>query len=396
MSGNQDELDELIGELTDLERTFEAAAREDSRRRQEADEFDGGAEGGGGGGGGGGQGGGGGSSGADEREYEATTHLVVPHEAMAGSAQRPLDRRPNGPPPLRSVALTHSAPTRSYSGFSQGSRYDYSIPVVTAGDSYTVDCRVHNLGGLAANATTVELFVTHLDPDATLDRNPSTNEVELHPGQVPPTAGGVTTLPPESTVTMVAFMDEGSGLQVDNQLLVGLDRRVESDRSFADSTFGGRPGTFVGTSRSVPQRDEFTVRVYDTTDTTYGRQPQRSNLNDIVVNSIDGSAPLLTEAPGRYTTSVGTRPVEMTLEGTVQGAASVTGRTLPIPQAGQATASFQYDHTPPGTDAAGTTVLHARAYSMAPEDAPGDWGRLDHTTMRHVGRTELYWASEVP
>jgi hypothetical protein len=386
MSGNQDEVDDLMAELTDLERTFEAAAQEDSQKRRQAEDFDGintiaGA----------GQGGG---SGSNEEEYQAQTYLVVPHEQMSGSAQRPLDRRPNGPPPLQSVALSHSAPTRSYSGFSQGSRYDYSIPVVTQGDTYDVDCRVHNLGGLAANATTVGLFATHLQPDATLDRNPATEVVELHPGQVPPVAGGVTTLPPQSSVTMVAFMDQGAGLTADNQLVVGLDLRVESDRSFGGSTFGGKPSTFVGTSRSVPQRDDFTIRVYDTTDTTYQLQPSQSNLNDIVVNSIEGSAPMLTEAPGRYTTSVGNQPVEMALDATVQGAETVDQQTITLPQTSQATANFQYEHTPPSSGA-GTTVLHARAYSIAPEDAPNDWGRLDHTTMRHVGRAELYWASEV-
>lgn len=386
MSGSEDEFDALVEELDDLDATFEERAREDSQKRQSAEAPPGGD----------GTGATGVGSRPSEEEFSAETHLVVPHNQMGNRAQRPLDRRPDGPPPLRSVALGSDAPTRSFSGTSQGAFYDYTVPVVTDGDTYTIECTVHNLGGMAADATTVELFVEHLEASATVDLNTGTGEVELHPSQVPPTVGGFTTLPPESRVTVVSFQDQGAGLTETNQLNIGLDRRVEEDRSFSARTFGGKPRTFLGPTSNAPSGPEFTLRVYDSTDTSIPGALGRSERPRVVADRIAGTAPLLAEVPGRYTTNVTTDVREMELAGSVGALEQVGQAVVTLPQRTNVTASFQYTHSPPSGLDSGTTVLYARAYSIAPEDAPGDWGELDHTTMRHVGRSELYWDSRLP
>jgi len=387
MSGSEDEFDELVEELDDLDTVFRERAREDSQKRQSA-EAQPSADG---------TGITGVGNGSSEEEFTAETHLVVPHDQMGNQAQRPLDRRPDGPPPLRSVALSSDAPTKSFTGTSQGMFYDYTIPVVTNGDTYTIECTVHNLGGMAADATTVELFVEHLKASATVDLNTGTGEVELHPSQVPPTVGGFTTLPPESRVTVVSFQDQGGGLTETNQLNIGLNRRVEEDRSFAARTFGGKPRTFLGPTSDAPSGSEFTLRVYDSTDVSIPGAPNpQSEHPKIVADRIAGTAPLLAEVPGRYTTNVTTDIRETELVGSVGTLEQVGQAVVTLPQRTNVTASVQYTHSPPSGLDGGTTVLYARAYSIAPEDAPGNWGELDHTTMRHVGRSELYWDSRVP
>lgn len=382
MSGSGEDFDDLVEELDDLAATFDERAREDSRKRQEAEAPPGDdrtattATN---------------TSDVSEEEFAAESHLVVPHDQMGNQAQRPLDRRPDGLSPLRSVALSSNAPTKSFSGTSQGTFYSYTIPEVTDGDTYTIECTVHNLGGMAADATTVELFVEHLEASATVDLNTKTGAVELHPSQVPPTVGGFTTLSPESRVTVVSFQDQGAGLTETNQLNIGLNRRVEEDRSFSARTFGGKPNTFLGPTSNSPSGSGFTLRVYDSTDVSIPGAPNpQSEHPKIVADRIAGTAPLLTEVPGRYTTNVATDVREMELASSVGSLEQVGQAVVTLPQRTSVTAKFQYTHAPPSGLDGGTTVLYTRAYSIAPEDAPGNWGELDHTTMRHVGRTELY------
>lgn len=388
MSGSDDDFDELIKELDDLDAAFDERAREDSQKRQEAEAppaDDGIAATAAN------------TSGFSEKEFTAESHLVVPHGQIGNQAQRPLDRRPDGSSPLRSVAISSDTPTKSFSGTSQGTRYNYAIPVVTDGDTYTIECTVHNLGGMAADATTVELFVEHLEASATVDLNTGTGKVELHPSQVPPTVGGFTTLSPESRVTVVSFQDQGDGLTETNQLNIGLNRRVEENRSFSARTFGGKPRTFLGPSSNAPSGSEFTLRVYDSTDVSIPGAPNpQSKHPKMVADRIAGTAPLLAEVPGRYTTNVTADVQEMELAGSVGSLEHVGQAVVTLPQRTNVTASFQYTHAQPSGLDSGTTVLYARAYSIAPEDAPGNWGELHHTTMRHVGRSELYWDSRVP
>lgn len=137
--------------------------------------------------------------------------------------------------------------------------------------------------------------------------------------------------------------------------------------------------------------------MHDSTDVRIPGGPNPlGELPELVASRVAGMAPLLAEVPGRYTTNVTTDIREIKLTESVSSPEPVRQMIVTLSQRMNVTASFQYTHSLPSGLESGTTVLYARAYSVAPEDAPGGWSTLGHTTMRHVARSELYWASAVP
>ncbi|MDY7081813.1 MAG: hypothetical protein SXQ77_05255 [Halobacteria archaeon] len=478
MSGNQNELNELMSELTELQNTFEEEAQKDRQRRREAEPMSEGEEGE--------QEGTGEeereSESESEREYQATSHIVVPHNRMSGSAQRPLSRRPKASPPLRSIAINPQVPTRNLNG--------ETIPVVKKGNTYTVECTVHNLGGVAANATDVELFVEHLKPGATMDTNPNgilekpiQVNPDVRPGTFPGSGGGVgsagsigninpgmmgdlgnlgnigdignlgnlsdsdgngsnsnsntgtggssgstgstgssssstssssgndwdytgfATVPPGSSITTVTTTT--STLKWDNILGAGVVP-ITSDRTIDAETLGRGTAPGFGTNNTTGgqtyNQNKFYDHLYDTTgyiddpgDYKLGSSLQKEQQHaKQLVNRLKNNAPqstLLATVEGRFTNNVNNVKEEM-LGSNVPSTQTVGQKTVTLPQTSQATARFQYTHNPPSDGV--ITVFYARAYSLTTSDTPNNWNALDHTTMRHVGRHEVYWDSELP
>lgn len=292
------------------------------------------------------------------------------------SRERPLHRRPQAPPPLRSSGVTVRKDGRW-------------TDAVEPGEQYTAEVSVENAGGLGGNVT-VELFARHRTPTATID-----------------TAGGVlegarrdefrvtgfTSLPPGHTFVGVAYDDPGGTLRADNIIwrstrghaqveMVG--ETVEDHRTFDIAPYLGDPNT-----------GSFRLRLYWTTglDLTKDEYYDPTDAKGNYVQALKNDAVQLVDQPGTIVSGGPSNPkVPLDLESTIQESTLVSQarRQVTVPASGSQTVNI--DFTAPGRRGDRVlTELHARTYSLAPEDMPADWDALDHTTSRFVGRTELKW-----
>jgi len=393
-------IDELIAELDGLYGEFDQAAADNWAKRQEAEVPETGR--------GDGDGGTGDyeSEAADagsepEREYEAQLFLVIPH--LQSRRERPLGRRSEGaPPPLDSAGITvtpmgSNTPTDS----------------IGPGKQYTVECTVQNAGSIGASAVAVELFETHRQPHAVLDTTTQQKGVLEWTyggsGRTDADTTGITTLPPNSkyVLLLVEFVDSKSGsstasptLRWDN--IVGLadvpvndDRTVSTLDIFPDER---KPQEFVGTPAPI-NSNSFRSRLYNVSGIS-GKVERivikpnlfRADLKKLVGLLQGSDATNLFETTGRWVRgrSHNHRAEDIDLSSTVSNATMKKRTQTNIADSAQTTVSFTYT-APPSQNGRALTELYVRAYSLSPPDTPADWGSLDHTTSRFVGRTELYW-----
>lgn len=388
------ELDALIGNLGNLVDELEAEATENRQKRQQADQEGGhvetedGEE----------------LSDQPEREYQAQVFLLIPHN---DTPQRPLPRRPQAPAPVDSAGV---AVTRN------GNQVD----IIEPGKTYTIECVVHNAGGLGASKVNVELFVEHKGAKATVDTNPNgvlelsydtaqrdqdfTGFSTFSPGTLRPPAGqGRST--PKSPVGYVMF--DGSQLRWDNMIGTGrlpsLTAQPNTDHSQRSWIvgFGRKPQEYLITG-SPYQGDTFTLRTYDITseksfnsltylhlghpDRMDGKRDARSLVTNLNI------LPQLGEVDGKWVqgSQSNNQKEQLNLSRSVNSA-SMEGRTHTNISA-NSSKRVQFTYTAPrNQNQRVLTAFHTRAYSLAPDDTPQDWGTLDHTTSRFVGRSEVYW-----
>lgn len=321
----------------------------------------------------------------------------LPRGATAtASRQRPLPRRPDAQPPLRSSGLTVTQ---------GGSETEFIQP----GGSYTVECTVENGGGLGASTTNVEVFAEHKPATATVDTD---NGVFTAVRGTQSQVTGYTTLPPGHNIASLGFV---GGSPEPRKVLfrtVGSAGTVASDRTIS------RPGQ-LGLERSSITGNEFvdesalrsqtfTMRLYWTTgiDLTQDRYTldidQSDSRSDIdqkrqtalrnYIDVLENTAVQLTEVSGEFRSQQTNTRGALDLESSINDASLLqNGRgRIQLPPRGSGTFSFQYTAPSSRSDAV-LTALYARTYSLAPEDDPADWDRLDHTRSRFMGRNELYW-----
>lgn len=307
-------------------------------------------------------------------EYIPEPFLIVPYSA-AGKG-RPIDRRPDADPPLNSVGLEVSV---------EGAPVTTLRPTLT----HTIECTVRNAGGLAAGNTYVELFVEYKTRSATLDVNPETNRVQVPRSSAEEiTLSGYTTLSPGSEVSIVGYMDvesyEGDGLPRDSLLYVIRDIEVtEDDNRVFETTISGKPEEFWGGFEIPDDRSEFTFRVVDTTDTT------SSSVSRV------WHSPLLAEQSASFVGTPTNEKRSLDLHNTVDsGETERIGKTkVDVPSSDTTTVSFKYTPSSSADDRS-LSVFYARAYTLASSDTPEEWGGLNHTQSRFVGRRELPWQDE--
>jgi hypothetical protein len=96
--------------------------------------------------------------------------------------------------------------------------------------------------------------------------------------------------------------------------------------------------------------------------------------------------------------------VNLDADATAEGSARRVGkRNVSVPQNDSRTITFEYtpseaefpnadlqnaEGLPPGAGRS-VTALYVRTHSLATNEVPGDWGGLDHTESRFMGRTEV-------
>lgn len=314
-------------------------------------------------------------------EYDPNPYLLVPH--YADGDRRPIPRRPEATPPLDGWGMTVEEDGQ-----------------LEPGNSYTIECQIENHGGRTAGNTHVELYVEHFTADATLDTNPETETVQVpeRPDEEI-TLTGFTTLPAGSEVSLVGYMDRGNGNVVSKVNWLYDVRNIEiepdDDRQF-EVTVPGKPEYFLywegDEEHEVPaDRSEFMLRVYDTTGV-----------------SIDGPAevlntPLLTEQTATYVDGAENEKQPLDLESYVSqdvveedepsssGLEQVDKTYESVPASGEVTTTFEYEPSPASAENRTLSVFYLRVYSLGASDTPQNWSRLDHTTSRFVGRTEVEW-----
>lgn len=292
--------------------------------------------------------------------------------------QRPLPRRPKASPPLRSSGLTVTH---------DGGRTSFIDP----GKQYTVEAAIENAGGLGASGTTVELFVEHKRPVATIDTNNGTFEAVR--GQQSRITG-YTSLPPGQHLVGVAY--HGSTLRHDNILWRSepssgrappIGETVTEDRTF---------DMLAWLADDQSSLTNFRIRLYwttgiDLTKPKYWKGTTKSNKEFVQV--LENDAVKLTDQQGRFVSSSPQNtegPLDLTSTINETTLVDNGGTKVTVPTSGVATTTFDYT-APSSQNGRVLTVFHTRAYSLAPEDMPADWDELDHTQSRFMGRTELNW-----
>jgi hypothetical protein len=295
--------------------------------------------------------------------------------------QRPLPRRPAASPPLHSSGVT----VRRNGGRTE---------TIEPGKNYTVDIEVQNAGGLAAHGATVELYVDHLTPDATIDAS-GPFEAEQYDFSLT----GTTTLPPGHKLVAVAYEDSGGTLTADNLLfrskrghaqVDAVGETVDEDRTFLFDV-PGPPYSGSGNVSNLRARIYWTTGIDLTKDKYY---PDTTQAKQRYIQTLKNRAVELTDKEGTVVNGALSNPKgKHDLESTIHDATLLPQgkRTERVPASDATTVSFDYT-APAARGDRVLTVFHARTYSLAPEDMPSDWDKLDHTKSRFMGRTELNWA----
>lgn len=355
--------------------------------------------------------------------------LLVAH--FGEGERRPIPRRPERLPRLPFGAgddLDYAAALRSESvSVLEGGEPMDPTPldpgVVRPGNTYTVECTVRNVGGLPARNVYVELYVEHRRPGVTMDTNDA-GAVELDPRgglgtQYPGYyLSGVTTMAPQSEVTVMAHMGGSGGPPYDRILGWDDSRTVTWGRTFHatlntgvpyDYRETGKPDRFLRGGTVPADESDFTLEVWDTTATNSSGFTETTDY-DFFRDPRKWFGVHLGSVPGTFTTDPGVdqQPRDLTSRPTDDRTALVGKRTTAVPASGSRTVSFEYtpaagempppneglsrvesqrDLTPGIGEA--VTVFYARAYSLATAELPADWGALDHTTSRFMGRAEV-------
>lgn len=314
----------------------------------------------------------------------------------AASRQRPLPRRPNARPPLRSSGLTVSQ---------GGSETEFIQP----GTRYTIECTVENGGGLAASTANVEVFVEHKPATATVDTDNGVFTAVR--GSQSQRITGYTTLPPGHNIATLGFVGSPEPRNVLFRT-VGAAGTVASDRTFSrPGQFGLKQSNITGNEfvrESVLRSQTFTMRLYWTTgidltkdkytlqiesgDTKSDIDRKRQTALRNYIDVLENTAVQLTEVSGEFRSQQTNSKGPLNLSSTIRDATVLqNGRgRIKIPPRSSGTFSLQYT-APSNRGDTVLTALYARAYSLAPEDDPANWDRLDHTRSRFMGRNELYW-----
>lgn len=311
--------------------------------------------------------------------------------------------------PFESDSLEVEAPTVSYSDDSPD--FEYEGKIITAGQDYTVDCTIRNVGGLPARNVTVELYVEHLEPRARLDINEQTGYFEVNQtydghGEATLTFGlsGTTTMAPLSNI--VAIFHKGDSVEPPYPGLLWTDPFLTPSgaRNIYSATTEVRSDDPI-----LSEETTFNIDLWDWTRITF--------IEDDLFEELPERGIHLGQQEGRL---VDRNPLpdrtvhDHDLMGSVsmspdEGPTKRIGKQYTsIPQNGERTVTFQY--TPdqnefPNADlpnsavrlrgeGRGMTVFYFRAYSLADDELPEDWSGLDHTQSRFMGRTEV--RREVP
>lgn len=300
-----------------------------------------------------------------DEEFMPEPFLLVPYTEEGGG--RPIARRPDSDPPLNSRAVSTDA---------EG---------LGPNENVTIDVSMRNVGGVRAANTHVECFVEHKRASATLDAHPETDVVQVtrDPTETV-TLSGFTTLPEGSEVSIVGYMDLGDRSEDDvprSTLLYDVrDVVVNPGRVFeTETTKLGTEDEFFGGFAMPEDRSQFTFRVFDTTDTT-------TNGLSFVWNS-----PLLAEHRGAFVDVPNNEKRPLDLESSVSdpNVDRIEKTHASVPSNGTASVSFDYTTPSEPPDNWAQSVFYARVYSLASDDVPEEWGSLDHTSSRFVGRREL-------
>lgn len=272
--------------------------------------------------------------------------------------------------------------------------------LIEPGGTYTVECNVANLGGTPARSAVVELFVEHTEPSAGVDVSADTGGFEVFVDFQSQrqqfwayTLSGTTTMAPGSRLFAVFHQDDGEP-PAESEILTEVSVPLFPDRVFeVESSTGGLP-TDV---------EEFTLDIWDV-----------SRLGEKTPAALNDAGIHLTRVSGERTpktiSSRTPRNHDLAGEVTVNQDGDGTGRSrrvgkqrVSVPQNGTRTVTFEYeperDRFPnadlpnAGVELPGggrtVTAFHVRAYSLATNEVPADWGRLDHTESRFMARTEV-------
>jgi hypothetical protein len=308
----------------------------------------------------------------DMRQHRSLPFLVVPYEE-GDEGDRPLPDRPDAPSPLRSAAVDVVTPA--------GERvfaFDY-------GTTYELRCRVRNEGDMDVPPTRVEFFVRHYRPYVTFDTGPD-DRVHVEP------AGnqlvtGTTSLAPGTTLDVRTL--RGSPDPFDGTEMGRYRATVADDRSFSFAGYFSRYAVgqddiyvhlrYADTGTSVPLAFESNPPDYRSRMNWDLSVPLDAVLSDGEVR--DGHPD--DASPPPYDPPVYAGVDRVRAPAGREGTASVSYTTPPAPSPGSADRKLYFNVR---------SSVHARVYSLAPLDAPNDWGVLDHRLQRHVGRTERAWA----
>lgn len=320
-----------------------------------------------------------------DREFVAEPYLLVQHDPQ--EVKRPLGRRPDVVPPLRSAAIEVQDSTGS------------AVDAVGSNETYGVEVTLRNLGGVAARSTTVELYAEHRPLDATMDTSPDSETVELYrnPGdraddQLP--YSGFSTIRPGGEVTFVAYIDRGDGLEDDsyNMFHKIIDVPVGPGRVFS-TTPPGKPASYLHTSESIPDdRDDFKLQVYETSEI------EKSYLQvggPVFVTRLREDVPFVAEFDGTFTTDPAVEPEQLDLTSSEDASetALVGSKRTSVSANGTGSVSFEYSPSaPPADETRSLTVFYVRAYDIATAEAPENWSALDHVSSRFMGRSEVAWS----
>lgn len=309
----------------------------------------------------------------DMRQHQSLPFLVVPYDE-GDEGERPLPDRPDAPSPLRSAAVDVVTPAGD-----QVFALDY-------GTTYELRCRVHNEGDMDVPPTRVEFFVRHYRPYVTFDTGPD-DRVHVEPAGNQPVTG-TTSLAPGTRLDVRTL--RGSPDPVDATEMGRYRATVADDRSFSFAGYFSRYAVgeddiyvhvrYAGTGTSVPLAFESAPQTY--------RNRMNWDLSvplDAVLSDRDVRDSHLDDAPPPpYDAPVYAGVARIRVPSGRDGTASVAYTTPPAPsppaRRGQAKL---YSNV--------RSSVHARVYSLAPLDAPDNWGVLDHRLQRHVGRTERGW-----
>lgn len=346
-----------------------------------------------------------------QRPFNPQPVLIAPH--YEAGEKRPIPRRSELAPADDQDYLNDwepNHPLRSDSVTVKRSADGQETDVIKAGEEYTVECTVRNVGGLAARNANVELFVEHLEPNALIDVNEETGFFEatyVYEGHTLWNwnfyLSGVTTMAPGSQL-FAQFHTSEESPPVDSYFL-GVPIEAGTDNEWYDRSFFE---TGPSETDYAPEDGEFTVDIWDVSRV----------VGEVTKDSLEQAGiPLARQAgrivrdPERYWSRNHELRGDVNLnedlsdeDQTAGGANRRVGKqSVSIPQNESQTVTFQYtpdggnfphgelrnpEVLPPG---AGRTVtaLYVRAYSLASNELPQTWGELDHTQSRFMARTEV-------